>query len=65
MRHVYKSQAARDAQENGYGNKSYWDYLDKHALELHAKFLAQGDTAKAQSMLTRRLWQGLAGNDGE
>lgn len=30
---AYQSQAARDAQRIGYGSKSYWDYLDKSAIE--------------------------------
>lgn len=60
----YKSQAARDAQASNYGDKSYWDYLDEHALELREKFLQRGDTKTAEEMLTRSLSAALAGNDG-
>ncbi len=60
----YKSQAARDAQKSNYGDKSYWDSLDKSAQESHAYFVAKGDEKKANEMLTCTLSQALAGNDG-
>lgn len=60
----YKSQAARDAAEGGYGSKSYWDYLESHAIELHDKFMLRGDTKTAQEMMTRTLGEALMGNNG-
>jgi hypothetical protein len=53
---AYKSQAAREAQLLGYGDKSYWDYLDEAALEHYAKGLAD---AYMQS-----LGDALRGNEG-
>lgn len=61
---TYKSQSARDAERTGYGGKSYWDYLEQHAHELHDKFAAAGDHETAAKMLTRTLSESLAGNDG-
>jgi|CXWL01.1.fsa_nt_gi hypothetical protein len=70
---VYKAQSARDAQESGYGvvsgpvavgGEHYWDYLEQHAQELHAYYLAKGDTVTAEKMLTRSLSDALRGNDG-
>jgi hypothetical protein len=61
----YKSQSARDAQEAGYGDKNYWDYLDKHAQELHDKYMAKGDETKAKSMITRSLSESLMENEGD
>lgn len=57
---IYKSQSARDAQQKGYGDKNYWDYLDRHAQELHDMYMADGDETKAKQMLA----QALRGNDG-
>lgn len=57
MRREYKSQAAKDAQAGDYGDESYWNYLDEHAAELHAKGI--GDA------YTRSLSEALAGNDGD
>ncbi len=62
---AYRSQAARDAKASGYGGESYWERLDRHALDLHAYFTARGDTETAESMLTRSLGESLVGNDGE
>jgi hypothetical protein len=62
---VYKSQAARDAQAQGYGGPSYWAGLDEHAQELHDKFLSRGDTVRAAEMLTRSLGDALKGNNGD
>lgn len=61
----YKSQSARDAQRTGYGDRSYWDYLDQHAQELHDYFMKKGDEKTAKEMLTRSLSESLMGNDGE
>lgn len=60
----YKAQAARDAQRTGYGSPSYWDYLEAHALELRAYYLAKGDTVTADQMLTRDISESLQGNEG-
>jgi hypothetical protein len=53
----YKSQAARDAERIGYGDKSYWDYLDQSEQEMFAKGWIGN--------LDRTLMEALAGNDGE
>ena len=47
---TYKSQSARDAQAANYGNRSYWDYLEKKAIEYDE--------------LDRSLSEALQGNDG-
>lgn len=60
----YVSQSARDAQPMGYGDASYWTYLDTHAQELAATFRARGNHAEAERMLSRSLSESLAGNDG-
>ncbi len=52
----YKSQAARDAQAHNYGDESYWDYLDTHAVELASKGVSDA--------LTRSLSDALRGNEG-
>lgn len=56
--------AAQDAQSSGYGDKSYWDYLDASAQKMHDHFAAQGLVEMAEEMLTRSLSAALAGNDG-
>jgi hypothetical protein len=61
---VYKVQSARDAQEIGYGDESYWDYLEESAFEKHTLFKKRGDDDTANLMLTRSLSESLAGNDG-
>jgi hypothetical protein len=53
----YKSLAARQAQQQGYGDKGYWDYLESHAHEL----LQKGVT----DALTRTLTDALRGNNGD
>ncbi len=60
----YKAQSARDAQRTGYGSPSYWDYLEAHALELRAYYLAKGDPVMAERMLTDDLSEALRGNEG-
>jgi len=62
---VFTSQAARDAAAMGYGGESYWNYLDGAAQESHDLYMARGDEAKAELMLTRSLGEALAGNDGD
>lgn len=65
MSDTYKSQCARDAQRMGYGKKTYWDYLDRHAGELHDKLIELGYTPEyARTMFTRSLAESLEGNDG-
>lgn len=60
----YKSRSAREAQAGRYGDKSYWDYLDRYAQELHDYFLSKGDKDKAELMLNRSLSEYLTGNNG-
>lgn len=60
----YKAQSAIDAREAGYGGKSYWDYLERHAEELHAYYTAKGDESTARQMFTRSLSESLQGNEG-
>jgi hypothetical protein len=61
----YLSQAARDAEAMGYGNKRYWEYLDAAAIEHYDYFMAQGLQDRANEMLTRSLSEALMGNEGE
>ena len=65
MKSGYESQAARDAERAGYGSESYWVYLDEAARRHRDYFLARGDTATAEAMMTRTLGESLAGNDGD
>lgn len=58
------SQSARDAQASGYGDESYWLYLDKAAQETHDYYIRHGQPEKAAEMLTRSLSEALQGNDG-
>ena len=52
----YKSQAARDAQQMGYGDPGYWASLDEKAQEHIGKGVSNA--------LTRSLSETLKGNDG-
>jgi hypothetical protein len=61
----YKSQAARDARDAGYGDKCYWDHLEQIAHEHHAYFMRHGDPKKAGEMFTESLSEALRGNDGD
>lgn len=61
----YKSRSARDACESGYGNESYWNYLDTNAQEKHDYYAARGMFDKAEEMLIRTLGESLVGNDGD
>jgi hypothetical protein len=60
----FKSQAARDAQKQGYGDQKYWDYLEKSALENYDYYMKKGDQETAKLMLTRSLPEALKGNGG-
>ena len=62
---AYQSQCARDAARYGYGDASYWEYLDKSATEHAAFFLKRGDAVTAALMLSQSLGEALAGNDGD
>jgi len=64
MENSYQSQSAKDAQRAQYGDKGYWDYLEKMAHENYAYYMAKGDETKAKEMLTRSLSDALKGNDG-
>ncbi len=57
---TYRSRAARDAAESGYGKAPYWAYLDRHAVELAEKF-----PDRAEYFMTRTLGEALIGNDGD
>jgi hypothetical protein len=61
----YKSRSARDARDIGYGNKAYWDYLERHAHELHAHYTGKGDTVNAERAFTDDLGETLRGNEGD
>ena len=52
----YFSQSAKDAVYAGYGDRSYWNYLDAHAAELAKKGI--------KDAYSRSLIEALAGNDG-
>lgn len=60
----YRSQAAREAQAQGYGTESYWDYLECRAFELHGFYRAKGDWKAAEKAFTNSLTCVLQGNDG-
>jgi hypothetical protein len=62
---TYESQAARDAEERGYGDESYWDYLDRASAESAAHWRSKGDDERANHMMTRSLSEALRGNDGD
>lgn len=61
----YESQAARDAEKQGHGDRKYWDYLDCHAAAASKYYMARGDAEKARFMLTRSLAESLRGNEGD
>jgi hypothetical protein len=61
---TYSSQSARDAEESGYGDRSYWDYLEQAAWDNRDYWLRHGEIAKAAQMLTRSLSESLMGNEG-
>jgi hypothetical protein len=59
---AYRAQSARDAEASGYGGRSYWDYLERHAQEPYAYYALQGEREEAERMLTQTL--SLVGNEG-
>ena len=61
----YVSQAARDAEAAGYGNESYWAYLDDAALRGRDYFLRHPELGvNPETMMTRSLSEALMGNEG-
>lgn len=62
---TYEARAAREAQASGYGDQSYWDYLNRSAFENAEYFLATNHPELAASMFTRSLSEALVGNDGD
>lgn len=60
----YKSQCAREAQKRNYGDKSYWDYLERASIE-HSKYYEErGFKDLAKKMMTQSLGEALQGNNG-
>jgi hypothetical protein len=62
---TYKSQSARDAAAMGYGDASYWQYLDEHAALMHRYFTLKGLPEQAELMFTQTLSEALQGNEAE
>lgn len=62
---IFLSQAAREAASSGYGDTSYWAYLDDAALRTRDYFTRHGDPVKAAEMMARGLGEALMGNDGD
>lgn len=60
----YESRAARDAQEMGYGDESYWDSLDRACRRARDHWTSKGDPERAELMMKRTLGEALHGNDG-
>lgn len=63
QRRLYTAQAAREARSVGYGDETYWEYLESHAQELRQHLLRLGDVAAADRVLTRTLAEALRDND--
>jgi hypothetical protein len=61
----YESQSARDAEATGYGDQSYWDYLDDTAKRHRDYYLTRGNKWEADRMMSCSLSDSLVGNDGE
>ncbi len=61
----YTAQTALDAQRIGYGSESYWDYLERAARESRDYYLRNGNSERAELMMTRSLSEALRGNDGD
>lgn len=62
---TYEARSARDAQAIGYGDESYWDYLEAAAFEHRDYYLARGDIVTARTMVTQTLAEALRGNEGD
>lgn len=62
---VYEAQSARDAQARGYGDESYWDYLERSAREGRDYWLRRCEWVRADEQMTRSLSEALVGNDGD
>ena len=62
---TYESQAAREAQESGYGDERYWSYLDDAERTTRDFWLRRGDTARAEETMNRSLAEALQGNEGD
>lgn len=60
----FRSRAARDAAASGYGDESYWTYLDRAAAEHFIYFMERGMPERAEAEFTRSLGEALIGNDG-
>lgn len=52
IKNGYRAQSARDAQASGYGDESYWDYLETSAYEHHGYFRAKHEWALADDKRT-------------
>lgn len=61
----FKSQSATDAKRANFGTPEYWEYLERHAIEIRDYFLARGDVASARRVMSESLSEALAGNDGD
>lgn len=61
----YKSRSAREARDSGYGDRSYWDYLEQSAHEHHDYYIRHGDQKLADEMFTQSLADALRGNEGD
>lgn len=60
----YQSQAARDAQASGYGDSSYWDYLEQSRINARDYYLRHGQPEVAAKCMTEDLSEALRGNEG-
>jgi hypothetical protein len=65
MKKEYKSQSAKEAQQRGYGDSNYWDYLDQAAQEHYDHFKNIGMENLAEKMFTQSLGEAFCGNDGD
>lgn len=61
----YKSRSAREARDSGYGDRSYWNYLEQSAHEHHDYYVRHGDQKRADEMFTQSLADALRGNEGD
>jgi len=62
----YLTRAARDASEgSGYGERRYWDYLERSTLRSAVEAYRKGDGEYAEYLVNRTLSEALRGNDGD